>query len=51
MELRRKTADVKKKEVSEPMDGCGAVWLDPEIPYVYFSKISGEPTRKMAPFL
>lgn len=40
MELRRKNA------VSEPMDGCGAVWLDPEIPYVFFSKISGECHKK-----
>lgn len=46
MELRRKNADVKKKEVSEPMDGCGAVWLDPEIPYVFFPKISGECHKK-----
>lgn len=28
------------------MDGCGAVWLDPEIPYVFFPKISGECHKK-----
>lgn len=41
----------EKKEVSEPMDGCGAVWLDPEIPYVFFQRSRVNVTRKMAPFL